>query len=391
MLANRLQRYVLRETLLPAFGAVAILTLVLLSGRILRVLELVIDRGVSFADALALFARLLPAFLVLTLPFALMLGILFGFSRLSADSEIVAMRAAGVSYYALLRPVLAVALATSLLTGWLSIQLEPESRHAFRQALLSITSQHATLALEPGVFNRALPGLVIYPRSILRGGEEFDTVFIADSRLAANPTLFFAKHGRIVTDPATQTVYLQLSDGTVHGQSEHAGEEAYQLIRFDSYQLALQQTLESMNPGNRSNKVSEMTMGELLDGSTKAASPRQRRKHLAEFHQRLLLAVAPLVFALLATPLGISSHRSGKSGGFTAGLLVFLGYYLSNSFCETLVIERNLPAVATLWAPTVFLTLCGIELSRRTVREQPFGLPGERLLRQTVRRLLRRR
>ncbi|PLX81401.1 MAG: LPS export ABC transporter permease LptF [Desulfuromonas sp.] len=390
MFVNRLQRYVLLEILRPTIGALVILTFVLLTSRILRVLELVINQGMAFLNALFLFSKLLPALLVVTLPFALLIGTLIGFSRLSADSEVVAMRASGVSYYALLRPVVGIAIITSIVTGWLTLQVEPASRHSFRNALAALSTEHATLALQPGTFNRSIPGLVIYPQSIGSNGR-LGTVFIADSRLSKTPTLIFAREGVVGNRGDSPQMTLNLVNGSIHRSGSTDKKNDYQRVDFQQYQLSIDLNQGADKSRTKRTRISDLDLTSLWQGSRQAATPRLQRKHLTELHQRFQLATAPLVFALLATPLGIRSHRSGRSGGFTIGLIVFLLYFMSNSFCETLVIEKEYPVAATLWTPTFLFLICGFLLTRRAARELPYGLPGGFLLKRLFDNLRRRR
>lgn len=389
MFANRLQRYLISEILRPSFGALVILTFVLLTSRILRVLELVIDRGVDLSSALLLFSRLLPALLVVTIPFALLIGTLIGFSRLSADSEIVAMRSNGISYYALLRPVIVVALVTSLITGWLTLYVEPASRHNFRTALVALSTENATLALQPEIFNRSIPGLVIYPRTIGSNGQ-IGEVFIADSRLSKNPVLIFAQSGTIVSHENTGQLMINLVNGSIHQGGGATKRSDYQMVNFHQYQLAIDLIQNPAKNRTSEAKISEMDLRSLWQGSMTAETSRSKRKHLTEIHQRFQLSTAPFVFALLATPLGIRNHRSGRSAGFAIGLFIFLLYFISNSFCETLVIEKDLPVAVTLWAPTLIFIFCGVFMARRAAREMSYGLPGEQLIRRFLQRLKRR-
>ena len=104
MPAIRIHRYILKEIAVPTGLGMLILTFVLFMGRILKLAEMVINKGVPLGEIGKLFAFLLPNFLVITLPLAFLLGVLLGFGRLSADSEIVALKSSGISLYGMLQP-----------------------------------------------------------------------------------------------------------------------------------------------------------------------------------------------------------------------------------------------------------------------------------------------
>jgi len=380
MIGNRIHRYLLREITLPGIGALVIFTFVMLTGRMLRLLEMVINKGVPIHDILKLFISLLPSFLIITLPLSFILGILLGFSRLSADNEITAMRAAGFGFTTLIKPVLATAIIASLLTGWLTTTLEPRGYRAFRDQLFQIASQRATIGLQSGTFNQDFPGLTLFPGKVHQKTDHLERVFISDQRVAGESVMIFADRGKILSDPEQRRISLQLEQGVIHRYQPNPQREDYQTVNFDRYRLAIDLDAE-LGDSTREGNIYELSMSELLSGAKTETDPRNRRKHLATFHQRLTLAVAPLILALLAPPLGIRSHRSGRSGGFAAGLLLFLIYYLVNSLAETLVVEQGLPAGLTIWLPSFIFMVLGFLSLRRTAHELPPGRPVLELLR----------
>src|ERR1700730_6318053 len=105
-----LDRYILRETLGPMLFGLALLTFAMVAGRMLKLIELVMNHGVGVSDILKLIGFIMPGFLELTFPMAALLGVLLGFGRLSSDQEITAARACGISLYRMACPVLAMAL-----------------------------------------------------------------------------------------------------------------------------------------------------------------------------------------------------------------------------------------------------------------------------------------
>src|SRR5579859_5526541 len=105
-----IDRYIVGEIVAPFALGVALLTFALVTGRLLKLTEMVVNRGVSLADVASLVGYIMPAFLELTFPMAVLLGVLMGFGRMSGDRELIAARACGISLYRLAVPVLAVAL-----------------------------------------------------------------------------------------------------------------------------------------------------------------------------------------------------------------------------------------------------------------------------------------
>src|SRR5579864_1856450 len=119
-----IDRYVAREILGPFALGVGLLTFALVTGRLLKLTEMVVNHGVTLRDVLRLMGFIMPAFLELTFPMAVLLGVLIGFGRMSGDRELIAARACGVSLYRLAVPVLMVALLVWALSTWFAFRSE---------------------------------------------------------------------------------------------------------------------------------------------------------------------------------------------------------------------------------------------------------------------------
>ncbi len=373
MSASRIHRYLAREVVVPMVLGILTFTFVLLMGRILKLVEMVINKGVPFGDILLLFVYLLPAFLVLTIPLAFFLGILLGFGRLSADSEIIALKASGVSLSGMMQPVLLLATLAALATAFLTLFAQPAGTTAFRNQVFEIAASRASIGLQPRVFNDEFDGLVIYTNDVEERSGLLEGIFIADERLGSTPSIILARHGRIIADQEALILTLRLEDGAIHRQPSEENRANYQIIRFATYDISLNLGQALTSSEDRPRKAKELTWSELRQAH-RQAPPQLQSTYLAEIHKRLSLPFAPLIFALLGVPLGIQSQRSGRGGGFAIGLGVFLGYYLLYSFAETLTTEGGLPPFPTLWLPNLIFLVLGAVLFRRALLERPLPL-----------------
>src|SRR5437870_10333760 len=126
-----LHRYVFREILVPFGFGLSVFTGILLIARLLRLIELVVTRGVPALNILRLLGYIMPAFLEVTVPMAMLLAILVAFGRLSADSEMIAMRSSGLSLYQLVQPVAIFVVLAMLATAALSILSRPWGNRVF--------------------------------------------------------------------------------------------------------------------------------------------------------------------------------------------------------------------------------------------------------------------
>ncbi len=362
----RIHRYLFRETTVPAGISLLVFTLVLLMGRMLRLVEMVLNKGVPIVEVLKLFAALLPSFLVITIPLAFLLGILLGFSRLSADSEIIAMKSSGISLAGMMKPVLVLAGTASLLTAVLTLVAEPAGNAAFRNQVFRIASSRADIGIKPGIFNSDFEGMVIYAGDVGDQSGILEDVFIWDERHGSIPSIILAKRGSLISDKTERVLNLRLNDGTIHRRPGD-GRDSYQTIGFTRYDLSL--PIGDEISSTQSRKARELNTLDLLE-YRRTTSGHERRKLTAELHKRLTFPLAPLLFALVGVPLGIQSHRSGRGGGFALGLGVFLAYYLLQSFAETLVVEGNFFVTTLLWSPTLLFLAGGILLFHLTDQEK---------------------
>lgn len=370
MSTTRIHRYIAREIAVPALLGLLIFTFVLLMGRILKLVELVVNKGVPLGEILQLFAYLMPAFLVITLPLAFLLGVLLGFGRLSADNEVVALRASGIPIYGMLRPVLLLAVVCSLITGWLTLYGEPAGQNAFRDQVFEIASSRANVGILPRVFNDEFDGLVLYAGDVDERQGEMRGVFISDERIGATPAVILASQGRVISDQEQRILTLRLENGTIHRRPVDKKADTYQVIGFTTYDINLNMGQQLTDGSGRQKKLREYPLPELWSKLQNAQTAQERRPLSVELHKRFALPLAPLVFALVGVPLGIRSHRSGKGGGFATALAIFMGYYICATFAETLALESAFPIVATLWAPNLLFLSAGLLLLRQAAKER---------------------
>src|ERR1700757_4633945 len=157
-----IDRYVAREVLAPFAVGVGLLTFALVTGRLLKLSDMVVNHGVSLGEGMRIIGYVMPAFLELTFPMAVLLGVLMGFGRMSSDQEMIAARACGVSLYRLAIPVLAVALGVYAISSWFAFSLRPWANANLTQKLFQLSETTSSAGLKEKVFNSNFPGLVVY-------------------------------------------------------------------------------------------------------------------------------------------------------------------------------------------------------------------------------------
>jgi lipopolysaccharide export system permease protein len=360
-------RYIFREILVPFLFGLSVFTFILLIARLLKLIELVVNRGVPTLNILRLFAYIMPAFLEVTVPMAMLLAILIALGRLSADGELVALRSSGLSLYQLVPPIaLFVALAT-IATAVLSIQVRPWGNRSLRVALYDIARSRASAGLRPQVFNDEFPGLVIYAEAIDATNDSLRRVLISDERSAQRNTIF-AREGTMVSDARTQTLTLRLANGFIHSTEGPEGAD-YQ-TDFQSYDvnLDLRETLAVDRPRD---DPKEMTLAELRDTiERKRTAGTTFGSELVEYHRKFSIPFACVVFGLVAVPLGLQPVRGARAHGFAISLGMIFVYYILLSAGQAVAERRLVPAVVGLWLPNVVFAAAGCALFTQAARER---------------------
>lgn len=369
MSTRRIDRYIFRETLIPTLISLVVFTFVLLGGRILFLSELILNKGVPPGDVFMLFWSLVPIFLVITLPLAMFLGVLIGYSRLSRDNEITALKASGISLLRLFRPVLLLSLIAIGATGYMTLVAEPQAKISFRDKVFNIVQERANVGIASQVFNNDIPGITLYVDRVERSGE-LHSVFISDERVDGDPAIIFARTGSIHSSTTEHSLTLRLQQGEIH----RYGSKSYQIVDFSTYDIQLH-TDRFTDQNNRQLKFGEIPTLELWRLARASDNQEARQNYLAQFHKRFVLAISPLLFALYGLPLTIKRGRSGQGTGFFAALGIFVLFHIMQSVAETAVVDRGWPALITIWSGPLLLFACGCLLLWLASREIPLLRP----------------
>ena len=352
-LRTLLDRYIFTELLSPFRISLGVLCFVVLTRELLRLVELLVSKGVGIVAALQVFVHLMPSFLVLTLPIAGIIASITAFGRLSFDKELVAMQTAGLSLMRLARPVLLFALLVFGLTLWLAQWGQPWSSTNLKKVALNLLKDQLVLALERGTFNEPIPKIMIYgpdgtPEQATTG------IFVSDERKANEPRIIVAQQYEVIMDASTDQVALRLQHGVIHSRPSQTNQ--YEHVSFAIYDLKLPLN-QSGYSATEERPSYDAIIAQLTQSQWRDPSALRR---LMEYYKDLAFPTASLVFCLLGVPVGIASKRSGRIGGFAVGVLIVIVYYTLNVTCEFLVTTAYLPPFAGAWIPNGLFALTTI-------------------------------
>jgi LPS export ABC transporter permease LptG/LPS export ABC transporter permease LptF len=368
-----LDRYVLREVIPSFLLGIGVFTFVLLLNEILRLAKNLVTQSASLADASAILLHLLPSVLCLTIPMGFLLGVLIALGRLSADSEIVAMRASGVSLYRLLTPILLAAALAWAATSNLIIRVLPDSNQRVRLLLLQVMMSQAGTEVRPRVFyDRLFPSTMFLAMDTPTGADSWRDVILADLSIPESPRLTLAEEGRLLVDSTARTVTFYLKSAEMHQVTPDRPED-YQ--RQQSAEIWFPLPTESFFPPEGVDVprgARELGLGGLRDAYASTALP----VYLTEIHKKFSIPFACFVFGVLGLGLGIRNRREGRSWGFVASLAIIFVYYLVIDIGESMANNGRLSPMLGMWAPNLILGAFAIVLLLRAAREAGGSLPS---------------
>ena len=355
--------YIIREISALFLLGIMLFTLVLLMGRILKLTELVISRGVNLADLFLMIIYMMPSILVFTIPMAFLLAVLLAFGRLSADNEITVMKAGGISLFQLLPPVLLCGVTAMLMTLAASTLGVPWGNSSFKRFSLEVLKQNVAVTIREKVFWDEIPGIVLYTEHYDEENHRIKGVLIHDGRDQKRPLTIFAANGTVGSTPNEQGICLALNGGSIHS----AEKNQYRMVNFEQYVMTL------VNPGNSEvagSNEQDMTVSELRRRiSDPSLQQAQNLKMRVELHARYAFPFAAVVFAVVGMPLGMQNRRSGKSAAFSASIGILLAYYVLLSLFRTFAEKGALPPGPALWLPNMIFLAAGLLLIRMATLE----------------------
>jgi len=358
-----LYSYLATEMLAPFFATFLIMNGVFFLIKLIPFLNFALEFGIGFADFIRLFSYMLPNMLLYTVPMAAMMGIIICFSRLSNDTEILALKAGGISIYQMLPPTLLVAGVISLATAYVSISLISASENAMKQLTYQLFKEKVDKGIQENQFTEALGDLVVYVAEIDRTTGEWKNVWVSDMRDQKTPAITMASSGSMVSDIGQMNVTIILRNGSLHRPD---GPNA-QIVNFEQYVINIPVQL-SMQATKRKSR----TMGELLtDAHALGLEKEAARDMLVEFHKRLVLPVGCLIMSLLGLPLGLLAGPGKKAVGIPLGLAAFVSYYIVYTAVKTMA-EDGVASIALLmWTPNIIFFIATIFIIYRVAQEQP--------------------
>jgi lipopolysaccharide export system permease protein len=367
-----LDRYVVREMVVPfAFGTVAFVTVFVAGSLLLRLTSLIAEEGATFGEAALLFMYWLPRFIVPTFPMATLLAVLLAFGRLAGDSELSAMRAAGVSFSRLVIPALLIAVLISGAAIAINELVVPPAERAGQRLLLRISKSDRERERKDVIIREREGGelsQLVVAQEFRPGGDSGSEAGAGEAALLINLTVIRFQHGqpqylvhaeRARWDEARGRWHFhppawaasRLPDGGWASLSPETG-----FLEIDFRRSPQDILLEQREP-------EEMTYAELRGYVARLRAAGAEVASLAvQLNQKLAIPFATLVFALIGAPLSLRGPRSSSSLGLAFAVLIIICYYLIWHLLAVLGERGVLAGWLAAWLPNMITGAGGVAL-----------------------------
>ncbi|MEN6444815.1 MAG: LptF/LptG family permease [Candidatus Cloacimonas sp.] len=411
-----LKRYILKEHIAPFLIALMVVTFVLLSDRIIDLLNLIIEKKLPWQTIFELFGLSLPYMLALSIPMAVLVATILAFGRMSVDREITAIKSSGINVYSLIGPLVIVAILLSGLMVYFNHWFLPDTNHKLKNLMLKIAYYKPMTIIKEREFTNFMD-YTIYTNEAT--DSLLTDVLIYDRSKTHYPRTIFAKTGNVIQKDNGNALQIILNNGEMHERNEKETGK-YQKTTFTRYVINVRNlgsNVDMFETGYRSDR--EMTYNQIvaaIAGHKKELKERQQEietlnqrielmqksspsfnrnmqlrrlqamqkmakdraeelKELisslqVEYHKKFSLSFAIVIFILIGIPLGLMTRTSGIGMSFSVSSVIFLVYYIALNAGEQLADKGNIPPFISMWLANIVFLLLAILLINGSIKEK---------------------
>ncbi len=374
---KRLHRLIYLEILPVTVVGVVILTFIAFSREFQRISRTLVFAGASVAQFFNLVGLIVPAVLFVTLPMALLLGVVICMSRLAHDHEITALKSCGIGVNRLLPPVVIVALCATAVVFLCTTHLVPSANARLRDILVEILKAGMASELKPRVFHDRFRNFVFYIEDSDPATSTWKGIFIVDRTKPGSLTLHLAREGHVQL--FRDSLQVNLTKQTTYTQPQDDPDN-FSLATSEAGTIPFNEIRSIQAPPLRN---MEKTMGQLDAELEQARAPSNPNRPTfdevvaleVEYHQRLALPFACLALALVGVPLGVGARRGGRSAGIVISVAAVGLYYLLFIYSWKAGAYWGLyPVSVGVWVPNLaFLALAAVLLGIANREIHPFA------------------
>ena len=364
-----LYRYIINEIWPTFLASLLVFIFIMVAARMLSITELIVTRGVDIAQVLGMVLYLLPDILTFALPAVTLMSVVVAFLRLSADSEIIALKSSGISLYQMLPPVAVFSLAVFLIGLSISVFAAPWGNRAFKDLLFKIAESRADLGIKERLFCEPFDDLVFYVNSFSRQDRTLKDVFVVDRRDKDVTNTIVAEEGQMIAQPDQRIITIYFVKGTIFAVEKNM--DTARTIKFNTYGLTIGLKDVMKNLASRQKAPHELSVGKLIhEIQTTPKGDVQRSRMMRELLEKVSIPLAVLFMGIIGVPLGAQIRARGRTAGIGVSLAVFSIYYVCLMVVRSISSSGLVPAAIGVWVPDLFLIATLIYLLRRAANER---------------------
>lgn len=356
-----IDRYVGMNVFATAFFGVVVLSLVLVLGNLFKeLLDVIINNpDVPITTVLSFMALVLPFSLTFTIPWGFLTALLLVFGRLSADNELIALRANGVSITRICVPVFLLGIALTSICFWINVEVAPRAEQSMTKAIVDIATSNPAALFRPDDVVDEFPDKRIYVGG--KDGDRLKNLIVFELNDGNEPTkMMYAREGVLTPDPANTRLLLHVYDARFEQRDEHEPRDVTKIrqgivAKEGILPISLDEFYKEYLTGRR---LSSYTLPELIEYLAKGAEGRPLEAQV-ELNKRFSASLACVAFALIAVPLGVTAHRKETSVGFALSLVVAFTYFFFIIMADTFRNNAAAHPAILIWIPNVLFVALG--------------------------------
>ena len=398
ILPVHLYRYVLKAHVGPFLFSFVIITFILVMDIIFQIADLIIGKNLDMLTVLEVFFLNLAWIVAVSIPMSVLVASLMAFGRLSADNEVTAFKAGGVSFYQMVAPVLVLGIILGSCHLYFMDVILPEANYRARSLMNDIHRARPTLLFTAGIFMKDIPGYSILIDRVNPRNNEIESITIYETENMRYPRIMTARSGEFHVNETGSRINLMLYDGELLQQDESTGryfKEVFERQRFsirtapsgvqrseagtrgdrelniemmqakiDEWQLEIDEVAASLVPGpvHSEAKTDSIEAARVKAQRTISLRQRQKNSYVVEIHKKYAISAACLVFVLIGAPLGVRIRRSGMGVSVGVSLCFFLLYWACLLGGEELADRDLFDPVWAMWAANIVIGVPGAVL-----------------------------
>ena len=355
-----LRRYVFFEFLWPYLGSMAFFTMLLLLERVMSFVRLVARGYANIFDLFTLIFYSIPPTLAITMPMSTIMGALVAVSRLSNDSEITAMRAAGIRLTSIFMSLYIAGILIGVSSFFLTDKLVPVGNIKFRTLYQKLTIARPSLQIDVHSINKISSEITLLVENVDDKSGDLLNITIFEKKKGQYVRTITAKRGFFLPyDISEKYMTLRLVNGVILNPSEGRESDVFDSTRFFLMDLYIPFVTGEMK--NIAKSPRDMSVKELKEHLKKLKKNTWSYNiYMVELQKKYAVPFACVLFVFLGTPFAVARGRSGRGLGLGIGVLIIFLYYIFLITVERIGKYGVINPAVAVWIPNFLFTIAGV-------------------------------